>query len=63
MARFVMNTMLASGGYPWTVIRVEDRNLYMTALEKASINQGIIPFAQFVVKRLGWSTDGGNSHS
>jgi hypothetical protein len=23
MARFLMNAMLASGGYPWTVIRVE----------------------------------------
>ena len=26
MARFLMNAMLASGGYPWTVIRVEDRD-------------------------------------
>jgi Fic family protein len=25
MARFMMNAMLASGGYPWTVVRVEDR--------------------------------------
>jgi Fic family protein len=25
IARFLMNAMLASGGYPWTVIRVEDR--------------------------------------
>ena len=25
MARFVMNAMLASGGYPWTMIRVRDR--------------------------------------
>jgi Fic family protein len=25
MARFLMNAMLASGGYRWTVIRVEDR--------------------------------------
>ena len=25
MARFLMNAMLASGGYPWTVVRVEDR--------------------------------------
>jgi Fic family protein len=27
MARFLMNAMLASGGYPWTVVRVEDRAL------------------------------------
>jgi hypothetical protein len=26
MARFPMNAMLASGGYPWTVVWVEDRN-------------------------------------
>jgi Fic family protein len=25
MARFLMNAMLASGGYAWTVIRVEER--------------------------------------
>ena len=24
MARFLMNTMLASGGYPWSIIRVEN---------------------------------------
>ena len=45
MARFVMNVMLASGGYPWTVIRVEDRDAYLMALESASIDQDIGPFA------------------
>jgi Fic/DOC family len=34
MARFLMNAMLAAGGYPWTVIRVEDRAAYMDALER-----------------------------
>ena len=29
LARFLMNAMLASGGYPWTVIRVEDRTAYL----------------------------------
>lgn len=33
MARFVMNAMLASGGYPWTVIRVEDRDIYWRCLK------------------------------
>ena len=37
MGRFLMNTMLASGGYPWTVISVEERNTYMAALEEASV--------------------------
>jgi hypothetical protein len=48
MARFLMNVMLASGGYPWTVIRVEDRNAYLAALDRASIDLNIAPFAQFI---------------
>ncbi len=48
MGRFLMNTMLASGGYPWTVIPVEERNSYMTSLEKASVEQNIEPFAKFI---------------
>ncbi|MCY4393822.1 MAG: Fic family protein [Rhodospirillaceae bacterium] len=55
MARFVMNAMLASGGYPWTVIRVEDRDVYLAVLESASIDQDIRPFAQFVADRVAWS--------
>lgn len=50
MGRFLMNVMLASGGYPWTVIPVEERDRYMTALESASVEQDIKPFAEF----LGW---------
>ena len=48
MARFLMNAMLASGGYPWTVIRVEDRNRYLSALDQAGINMNIEPFAEFI---------------
>jgi fido (protein-threonine AMPylation protein) len=55
MARFLMNAMLASGGYPWTVIRVEDRAGYMTALESASVQMNIGPFAAFVAERVRWS--------
>ena len=57
MARFVMNAMLASGGYPWTVIRVEDRDVYLAGLESASIDQDIGPFAQFVADRVAWSLE------
>lgn len=52
LARFLMNTMLASGGYPWTIIRVEDRNAYLAALEDASIRQDIEPFAKFVAEQV-----------
>ena len=48
MGRFLMNVMLASGGYPWTVIPVEERDVYMQALERASVNQDIEPFAKFL---------------
>ena len=48
IGRFLMNTMLASGGYPWTVIRVNTRDEYMNALEEASVKGNIQPFAEFV---------------
>jgi Fic family protein len=32
IGRFLMNVMLAAGGYSWTVIPVERRNEYMGAL-------------------------------
>jgi Fic family protein len=57
MARFLMNTMLASGGYPWTVIRVEDREKYLKALESASVGNDIKPFATFIAERVKWSTE------
>ena len=57
MARFVMNAMLASGGYPWTVIRVEDRDRYLSALDKASIDMDIAPFTAFIAERVQWPVD------
>lgn len=52
MARFLMNAMLASGGYPWTVIEVEDRTAYLAALDRASIDMNIQPFAEFIAKSV-----------
>ena len=48
MGRFLLNVMLASGGYPWTVIPVGDRKEYMAALEKASVESDIEPFTKFL---------------
>jgi hypothetical protein len=59
MGRFLMNTMLASGGYPWTVITVDRRNEYMAALEQASVNNDIKPFATFLAGSIG--KDGGHA--
>ena len=52
MGRFLMNSMLASGGYPWTIIRMKSRGKYMSALETASVDGDIKPFAQFLVHEM-----------
>ncbi len=48
IGRFLMNTMLASGGYPWTIIPLENRDKYMEALERASVDQEISVFVDFI---------------
>jgi Fic family protein len=58
MARFLMNVMLASGGYPWTVIPVEERDSYMNALEKASTEEDIKPFTKFIANLVNESLKG-----
>jgi fido (protein-threonine AMPylation protein) len=54
MARFLMNVMLASGGYPWTVIRLRDRKAYLAALDRASIDVDIKPFTTLLAQRVRW---------
>lgn len=58
MARFLLNVMLASGGYPWTVIPVQMRDEYMESLEKASVGKDIAPFAKFLAKLVKASMQG-----
>lgn len=53
MGRFLMNVMMAAGGYTWTVIPVERRMDYMRALEAASVEQDIKPFTQFLAGLVG----------
>jgi len=47
-ARFLMNVMMAAAGHPWTVIRIDHRDEYMTALETASVEENIVPFADLL---------------
>ena len=56
IARFLMNTLLAGGGYPWTVIRVEHRAEYLAALEAASVASDIRPFARFIAQQMAITT-------
>jgi hypothetical protein len=58
MARFLMNIMLASGGYPWTVIPVEERETYMSSIEKASVNGEIEPFVLYLTRLVKESLNG-----
>lgn len=48
MSRFVLNTMLTTGGYSWTIIPVERRDDYMRALEKASVDGDIKDFTLLI---------------
>jgi fido (protein-threonine AMPylation protein) len=52
LARFLMNAMLASGGYCWTVLPMEKRAAYFAALNEASARSNIKPFAQFVAAEV-----------
>jgi len=48
MGRFMMNLMMADGGYPWVVVPVGERKRYMGALERASISGDLGAFARFL---------------
>lgn len=58
IGRFVMNTMLASGGYPWTVIPVEERKIYMDTLENASVDNNIVPFTKYIARLVNATISG-----
>ena len=63
MARFVMNALLASGGYPWAVVQVDDRDACLAALGRASIDQDLEPFARFVAQRVESALDRASAKS
>ena len=50
MGRFLLNAMLASGGYNWTVVPLERRKEYMSALEKASVQEDISDFTRIIAE-------------
>lgn len=52
IGRFLMNALFASGGYPWTVVRVSRRKVYMEALESASAQGNILPLVQFLKEEM-----------
>ncbi len=52
LGRFLMNLMLASGRYPWTIVPLERRSDYMATLESASVVGNIMPFASLLAELL-----------
>lgn len=52
IGRFILNLALISGGYNWTIIRIEKRTEYMHHLEEASTNGNIKPFALFIINEM-----------
>lgn len=52
LSRFMMNTMLSSACYPWTVVRVSQRQRYLDACEAASFGAEIRPFAEFIAGEM-----------
>jgi hypothetical protein len=51
-ARFLMNVMMASGGYPWTIVRTTRRAAYLEALDIASVKQDAANFARFIREEM-----------
>ncbi|MCP4131813.1 MAG: Fic family protein [bacterium] len=52
IGRFLMNLMLISGGYNWTVIRSSERARYMKSLNTIAEKSDIVPFTKFVSDEL-----------
>ncbi|MHB9112115.1 MAG: Fic family protein, partial [Thermoleophilia bacterium] len=50
--RLLMNYLLLSAGYSWVTIKNEQRGEYFEALAKAQLDEGILPFGEFILAIL-----------
>ncbi len=50
--RLLMNYFLISAGYSWVTIKNEQRGEYFEALAKAQLEEGILPFGEFILSIL-----------
>lgn len=47
-----MNTLLAAGGYPWTVVTMENRSEYISSLEIAHTAGDLSFFTKFISSEM-----------
>ncbi len=47
-----MNFLFILGGYKWVVIKLETKNLYLDALEFASVGKNIVSFMKFILDTI-----------
>ncbi len=52
VGRFLMNTALLNGYWPWLTIREDERGIYFDSLKLAQLGNDASAFAQFVVDRV-----------
>lgn len=52
IARFILNAMLASGGYPWTIVPVQRRKDYIDHLENTHVQEDIQGFCTFIKEQM-----------
>lgn len=52
IARFLMNSMFASGGFPWTVINANHRKQYIDALESAHAGHDLELFTKCILREM-----------
>ena len=50
MARFIMNVLLRTGDYSWKVVPFSQRDEYLAALEKASVEGDITDFSKLIAE-------------
>lgn len=50
--RLLMNYLLISAGYSWVTIKKEQWDEYFEALAKAQLDEGILPFGEFILTIL-----------
>jgi len=52
LARFLMNYMLVTSGYPWTIIHTTERTEYMKSLDVVATDKDIKPFVEFIISQI-----------